>query len=129
MSAVEVACCPPVEYQARVLSRICDAALDHRDDPLGTFVEYRQLPGFVVSDLPRICSVRFEDGDVERMLLAARRDAKNPAIRFDHDTAREQALASPALRSAADRWLAPLHDRLEQARARHAGRPLRTDAR
>lgn len=128
MSTVEVASSPPVEYRARVLARICDAALRHRDDPLATFVEYRQLPGFVVSDFPRLCSLRFDDADVERMLAAARRDGKNPAIPYEDDTGRKQALASPALRLAAERWLAPLYDLLEEARAGHARRQRMTDA-
>ena len=129
MSAAEVASCPPLEYQARVLARICEAALDHRDDPLAVFVEYHRLPGIVVSDLPRVCSARFDEADVERVLRGTRRDAKNPGIAFEDDTGRKQALASSALRAAADRWLAPLYDRLERARAGHARRRHVMDAR
>ena len=129
MSAAEVASCPPVEYQARVLARICDAALDHLDDPLANFVEYHQLPGFVVSHLPCVCALRIDEPDLDRMLRAARRDAKNPDIPFEDDTGRKQALAPPPLRAAADRWLAPRYDRLEQARVGHAGHRRLTDAR
>ncbi|HUR23844.1 MAG TPA: hypothetical protein VMZ73_08235 [Acidimicrobiales bacterium] len=123
MTAAEVRSCPPVEYQARVLARICEAALDHRDDPRATFVEYRQLPGFVVSDLPALCSVRFQDADAERMLDVARLDAKNPAVAFEGDGGRKQEMASPPLRAAAERWLAPVYEQLQQARARHAAGP------
>jgi hypothetical protein len=128
MTAAQVACCPPTEYQARVLARICQAALDHRHDPLATFVEYRQLPGFVVSDLPDVCSFRLPEADIAPMLGVAGQDAKNPVVAFEDDRVRKQALASPALRRAADRWLAPLYDELEQARARPRGQRLVTDA-
>ena len=117
MTEFDVTSAPPAEYQARVLAHICRAALDHRDDPRATFVEYRQLPAFVVSDLPGIWSLGLQGSDVERMTAHASQDAKNPAIPFDDDRNRKQALASPALRAAADRWLAPLYDELEQARA------------
>lgn len=123
MTEADVTSSPPAEYQARVLARICRAALDHRDDPRATFVEYRQLPEFVVSGLPGIWSFVLEGDDLERMLVHASRDAKNPAIPFDDDRTRKQALASPALRAVAERWLAPLYDELEQARANSAERP------
>ena len=121
MTAADVGSCPPAEYQARVLARICESALDHRNDPNGTFVEYRQLPGFVVSELPEVCSVRFSEADVGRMLDVAGRDAKNPAVAFLDDGGGKQASASPAVRDAAERWLAPLYDELQKARSQHAG--------
>jgi len=116
MSPAEVASTPPVEYQARVLASICRAALERRDDPLGTFVEYGQLPGFVTSELPVICSMAWDPVDSDRMLQAATLDAKNPAIRFVDDRARKRSEASPAVREAAERWLTPLYHRLQDAR-------------
>jgi hypothetical protein len=128
MTAEDVAACPPAEYQARVLARICQAALVHRDDPHATFVEYRQLPEFVVRALPEVCSIRFQPTDVDRMLQSAGRDAKNPAVAFEKDGRRKLGMASSALRAAADRWLAPVYDQLQQARAGQAGRSRVTDA-
>jgi hypothetical protein len=122
MTPREVASLPPLEYQARVLARICEAALDHQEDQLGRFVEYAQLPQFVVTDLSDITGVRFEEADVERMLTAARHDAKNPALVFEDDRAEKQARAAPPLRAAAERWLIPLYRRLEEARARQEDR-------
>jgi hypothetical protein len=109
----------PVEYQARVLARICEAALDHSDDPRATFVEYRQLPGPAVTDLA-------PQADAAPMLRAATRDAKNPALPFEQDRSTKQAQASSAQRAAADRWLVPLYERLEGARARQEA--LRNEA-
>lgn len=124
MTAADVASAPPVEYQARVLARICEAALGHADDPGGTLVEYGQLPGFVVTDLPVACSTPVDREEQDRMLHVATKHAKNPALAFSDDRDRKQAAASPALRAAAERWLAPLHERLQAARAsqeeRHA---------
>lgn len=117
MSPADVASIPPVEYQARILARICEAALEHRDDPLATFVDHAQLPGFVVIDLPSVCSISLGAPEVDLMLQAAERDAKNPAIPFDHDRVRARGQAPPAVVEAAHRWLGPLHDRLQEARA------------
>lgn len=115
MTPAETTELPPAEFQARVLARICKAALDHADDPLGTFVEYRQLPGFVVAELAA-------EADAETMLQAADRHAKNPSIPFEDDRARKHEQASDAVRAAADRWLVPLYERLEDARARQHAR-------
>ncbi len=115
MTQAETTALPPAEFQARVLARICGVALAYADDPLVTFVEYRQLPGFVVSDLA-------PEGDISPMLRAATRDAKNPALPFQDDRAGKQAQASAAVRAAADRWLAPLYERLQEARASQQAR-------
>ncbi|MDQ3898294.1 MAG: sulfotransferase family protein [Actinomycetota bacterium] len=124
MTPADVDACPPLEYRARVLARICEAALDHADDPEATFVEYRQLPGFVLSGLLR--GVPLGTADTDRMLAAAGRDAKNPVLPFEADGRRKRAEATAPLRAAADRWLAPLYDRLERAGARQQRRDRRT---
>ncbi len=106
----------PVDYAARVLASICEAALARRDDPLATFVDYETLPDFVLSDLPRLWDLRLDDGDLTAMKAAAHADAKNPCLPFADDRAGKRAEVTDELLSAADRWLAPLHARLLDAR-------------
>lgn len=105
------------EYAARVLARICEAALAHRDDPLATFVDYQDLPDFVTDDLPRAWSLDLSGGDLGRMAAATLRDAKNPALAFEDDRASKQAAATEEIRAAAARWLHPLYARLGETRA------------
>ena len=104
------------DYGARALARICEAALELRDDPMATFVEYGQLPNFVVSDLKNVWSLPLGPAESELMLAAAGRDAKNPVLVYEDDRARKQAMATPEVRAAAERWLAPLYERLEDVR-------------
>ena len=105
--------CSPTEYAARVLGRICEAALAGKDDPLGRFVEYRQLPEFVVSGLAPTWSLSLDE---ERLREVAGRDAKNPVLPFEHDGPFPRASATPEVRAAADRWVLPLYEALEEAR-------------
>lgn len=105
----------PVEYAARVLALICEAALVFDDDPLATFVDYGQLPGFVTTDLPRAWSLPLDDDARARMAAAALLDAKNPVLAFAADRAAKQAAATDDIRSAAARWLDPLYARLRDA--------------
>lgn len=107
----------PVEYAARVLASICEAALAHRDDPLATFVDYADLPGFVTSDLARAWSLVIDDDGRDRMTAAALADAKNPCLPFEPDSSAKQGAATDEIRAAVDRWLVPLHARLRQASA------------
>jgi len=107
----------PVEYAARVLATICEAALAYRDDPLATFADHAELPGFVTSELARAWSLPLDDDGRDGMTAAARLDAKNPCLPFEPDSAAKQSMATDEIRAAADRWLVPLHARLRQARA------------
>ena len=108
---------PPVEYAARILALICEAALAHAGDPLATFVDYEELPDFVTSDLPRHWSLPLSVDDLARMHAAGRRDAKNPVLLFQDDRISKRASASEDVRVAADRWLDPLYARLTETGA------------
>lgn len=107
---------PRTEYAARVLARLCEAALAHRDDPLATFVDYEDLPRFVTHDLPRTWSLDLSGDDLARMAGATLRNAKNPILAFEDDRASKQAAATEEIRDAAARWLRPLYDRLGKTR-------------
>ena len=108
---------PRFEYAARVLSRICEAALDHRDDPLATFVDYEDLPTFLTDELVRAWSLPLSGDDLACMAAASRRDAKNPVLPFEEDRRSKQESATEAIRTAANRWLDPLYARLGETRA------------
>lgn len=109
-----------MDFAARVLARICEAALAHHDDPLVTFADYRQLPGFATSELLTAWSVPVDAEGMERMIEAAGRDAKNPVLPFAADPAALRASATPEVVTAAERWLHPLHDRLGRLATRAA---------
>ena len=105
-----------LDHGVRVLAAIGQAAVDHRHDPGVTFVEYGQLPGFVVEELAEAWSLTLGPDDVARMVDVARQNAKNPVLAHEADGPAKQAAATPDLRAAAERWLAPVYDRLEAAR-------------
>jgi hypothetical protein len=108
---------PPLEYAARVLAAICEAALARRHDPLATLVDYDELPGFVTSDLARAWALPLDDDARDRMAATASVDAKNPYLPFEPDRGPKRAAATDEIRDAADRWLTPVYARLRQARA------------
>lgn len=100
---------PPLEHGARVLARICAAAIEQEGQSGGLFVNYDALPGAVFSlILPHFGIVR---GAAEQAAMAAvaARDAKAPERPFEG--------ARPAIpdkaREAADRHLASVYRRLE----------------
>jgi hypothetical protein len=107
---------PLVEYAARVLASICEAALEWEHDPLVTFADYADLPGLVLSDLLPAWSLALSEPDLARMAEAATRDAKNPSLAFDRDEAWRLGPPSPAVEAAAERWLTPAFERLRSAR-------------
>lgn len=108
---------PRLEYAARVLAAICEAALVHRDDPLGRFVDHQDLPGVVLSDLIPAWAPGLDVDAWGRIAAAARLDAKNPVLAFEDDRAHKQAAAGADIREAAGRWLAPAYARLREARS------------
>ncbi|MGI8808139.1 MAG: sulfotransferase family protein [Acidimicrobiales bacterium] len=103
---------PLVDYAARVLARICEAALDMQADPLATFVDHTSLRRFVVKDLPARWSFPMTAEAAARMSARAERDAHNPVLPFGPDRATARAHASPEIEAAAERWLTPLYERL-----------------
>lgn len=106
------------EYGARVLARICEAGLEGyraRTSP-GRLVSYRELPEVV----PELLAGHFAEDvraeDVERMRSAGGRDAKNPVVSFEDDSARKAREVSALGREMAERFILPVHDALEAAR-------------
>jgi hypothetical protein len=103
---------PREEYVARVLARICQAALAHAGEPRGCFVDYEQLPGFVVNGLDEHFGLGLSREERRAMLAVAGRDAKNPGLPLERDSSRKRAAATPEARRLAERMLQPLYERL-----------------
>jgi hypothetical protein len=101
-------------YGARVLARICAAALAHCADG-GRLIEYRQLPGAVLDDVLGHFGLRCGAEACARMREVARFDAKRPDVPYADDSERKRCGADEATRALAA-LLAPLHAQLETVR-------------
>ncbi len=107
---------PPDEYAARVLGRICEAALAHKDSPRALFVNYTQLPDAMTGDILRHFRLAYSDQDLQRMRDAARFNAKSPQVKFTPDADAKQHEASENLRALSDHFMQPLYEQLEAVR-------------
>jgi hypothetical protein len=111
---------PAEEYCARVLARICEAALAGYDERDALLLEYRQLSDecwpIALDFLRAGCS----PDDLARVRRQARFDAKNPSVRFADDVAEKNREASALVREMAERWVMPHYRRLESLRAGRA---------
>jgi hypothetical protein len=76
-----------------VLQKICESALQYRDDPRGLFVDYRQLPEAMWGGVARHFGLDLLEDDVARMRDALRFHAKSPGVPFAADSAGKQAEA------------------------------------
>jgi len=110
------------DYQARVLARICDAALSFGEHPRALFVDYQELPAVAWGRVARHFGIACSAAERQRMSDRARRDAKAPQQAFRDDRADKAALASDALREATARWLASRFRALSEARERQCRR-------
>lgn len=99
---------------ARVLARICEAALAHRALGGGLFVDYATLPDAVEKVILPHFGIVPDMAENAAMLRTATRDAKTPALAFarNRDGA---AAASPAIRDATEAVLADIYRRLGAA--------------
>ena len=116
MSAVLIAKISIVEYCARVLAAICDAALLNYNERAGMLVNYIELPEVALSDIPRFFQVDYSGIDLQRMSYAARFDAKNPLLQFEKDAERKQREANESVRELSDKWLGQTYEQLEAER-------------
>jgi hypothetical protein len=105
-------------YGARVLARICQAALASSEGGKDRLLNYRQLPGAVWPALLRSWGTDCSPAEVEQMFAASRFHAKNPALLFEDDTAAKNARATPEVRETAARWLDGIYQELEAQRLR-----------
>ena len=82
----------------------------------GLVVNYRQLPEAVTTSITDHFGVSWTADEIERMRRVTQFDAKNPSLCLtaDHDAKRRAVTA--AVTDATQRWLTPLHERLETLR-------------
>ena len=117
MTLPEITTMPPEEYCARVLARICEAALMHHESCPGMIVNYDQLPDAAWTRIADFFGIEVSDTHRESFKRVAKRDAKNPSMEFESDSQTKQQRASEALLEASARWLVPLYDGLQAARS------------
>jgi gluconate kinase len=106
----------PEEYCTRVLACVCQAALEHHSVCPGMMINYRELPEAVFNRIAPFYALAISDTDRETMRGVMRRDAKNPNSEFMPDSKAKRAMATEKVRTAADRWLTPVYDKLEALR-------------
>jgi hypothetical protein len=105
----------PEEYGARVLAAICRAALSHRDDGNGMFINYTQLPDIMWSSVLEFFQMNYGAEDLARMKETQKFDAKNPSIFFDPAASAGDRPPSDSILEAADKWVGELYDELQAA--------------
>ena len=108
---------PGDEYAARVLGAIHAAGLKaHRAAP-GLLLDYSQLPEAAWTTVARHFGITPTPEEVARLTAASSRNPKQGDRPFERDGEAKRAAAPEAVRALADRWMRPLYDQLEAARA------------
>lgn len=104
----------PDDHAARVLARVCRAALDHAG-PEVRFVDHADLPAAVEAVVAPHLGLAVGDGERAALAAVARLDAKNPAVPFAGPAPISE---DAALDAAVARWLRPVADELAARSAR-----------
>lgn len=104
---------PQLEYRARVLSSIYQAAIEHVPALDGRLVPYHTLPNAIWESLLAYFTIDHSAADVEQIRQMTQRNAKRPTLPFTGDAGDKQQAASDELRAQSDRWVRPLYARLD----------------
>jgi hypothetical protein len=104
---------PLLEYCARVLARICSAALAQPPNAHALFVNYARLPDGVLDTLIPFFGINCSESDKHLMRQVAEFDAKSPSIRFERGRRERPQTISKDTVQVAQELLFPLHARLE----------------
>jgi hypothetical protein len=105
----------PAAYGARVLERICAAALAHAADG-GRLIEYRQLPEAALGEMLVHFGLHCGADALARMREVARFDAKRPDIPYADDSEQKRRSTDAEMRDLSATLLAPLYAQLETLR-------------
>ena len=105
------------EFCARVLGRVCEAAVEHHECGHGRLVHFRELTGAMTSWLPKFFGMKCNDAEIAQMHNAAQFNAKTPALTYEDDSAAKQREATDEIKEFAQRWIAAPYEKLEQLRA------------
>lgn len=109
---------PGPDFTARVLGRICHAAIAHEDCSDGLLINYAELPdAFFTKILPHF-GIAPDTAEIGAMRAASARNAKAPGTDFRSDGTAKQREADADVRAAAARHLAPAFTELERLGAR-----------
>jgi hypothetical protein len=109
------------EWCVRVLAAILHAASAQRGDPLGMFVDYRQLPQAVWDAVGGHFGMAFSPEERERMRETSLVDAKRPWFSYESDSEGKRAAAGAHLRELVGRWLEPVYREIEETQGRRKG--------
>jgi hypothetical protein len=104
------------EYAARVVARLCDAALEQRGHGRNLLINFSELPGVVSGTLLKFFGAQYTDDEIARLREVAAFDAKRPGLPYENDSVAKQRAASEELRRLCDRIVRPCYERLEAAR-------------
>lgn len=107
---------PKEEYFARMLGRICQAALENLQTESLLLVNHKQLPAAVTSSLLKFFGVSYEQAEIERMMLTAQFHAKEPSMNYFDDSEEKRVEASNVARQAAQEWVGKFYEELESKR-------------
>lgn len=118
MDAGEVASMSDEEYVARVLGRICEAALEAAAAGLEGrgLLEHPRLPQAVWEEVAPLFGLPVADAERQAMLELSRFHAKDPSasLVYEEDSDAKGGRASPAIRLFAARFVAPAFERLHE---------------
>ncbi|HWW26712.1 MAG TPA: aspartyl beta-hydroxylase [Caulobacter sp.] len=109
---------PDDDYCARVLAAVCEGAVRHAGLGGGRFINYRQLPEALFTEILPHFGVSASQAELQAIRAAAVRDAKAPEQSFAPDTRDKQQAATPALRAICAQRLDGVYQRLEAMRAK-----------
>lgn len=103
-----------MEYCARVLGKVCEAALRFRTDRCGRFVNYTELPDALWTTVAAHFGMSLSPAEAGLMREKARFHAKVPEILFENDNEAKRRMSCDHAALLAERWLQPAYYRLEQ---------------
>jgi hypothetical protein len=105
---------PVEEYVARLLARICAAAVETLPESRGLALNYARLPQAAWHELADHFGLALDAGQVAAMQVAARYNVKSrDKAPFVPDSAAKQRAATPELHRLAHEVIGPCFDRLE----------------
>ena len=106
-----------LDYPARVMAAICEAALAAMDQGGGLPVNYTGLPGAMFGPIAAHFGCVWSVEEVEAMRAASMRHAKRPGEPFSADSGRKRREADSRVRDTCERIAGDVFRRLEARRA------------
>ncbi len=101
------------DYSARVLRLLSESALERlKQGDLGLAVHYDELPEAMHTRIASHFGLSLSAEEAELMRSKSRYNAKSPLMKFEADSQSKQDKATPGIREAVERELAPLYAEL-----------------